>query len=167
MFWYVVHAKPKCCQELIQFFNSQDNIYAFSPKMEKWFSSSVKKEYVLTEMYPDYIFIKTNMNHKEFKDTYEHVFHSISRIAKLLEHDGVMALTENEICLLEHVFEDKDSISHSIGNIINSILYINKGPLVGMENRIKKIDRHKRMAFLDLDIFGKMMKVPLEIVYKS
>ena len=43
------------------------------------------------------------------------------------------------------------------------------GPLQGMEGAIRKIDRHKRIAVLSLDMFGRTvdMKVGLEIIEKN
>ena len=43
-----------------------------------------------------------------------------------------------------------------------------EGPLVGMEGMIKRIDRHKRMAVLEVELFNRIseVKVGLEIVEK-
>ena len=42
------------------------------------------------------------------------------------------------------------------------------GPLQGKEGYIKKIDRHKRRAFLEMPMFGRVQKIQvgLEIVAK-
>lgn len=44
-----------------------------------------------------------------------------------------------------------------------------KGPLRGQEAKIVKVDRHKRLAWLEMHMFGrtKVVKVGLEIVSKS
>ena len=43
------------------------------------------------------------------------------------------------------------------------------GPLMGMEGNIRRIDRHKRIAYLEIEMFGRTveMKVGLEIIRKE
>ena len=56
----------------------------------------------------------------------------------------------------------------SVGVIEKDKVKIQEGPLVGMEGLIKKIDRHKRQAVLEMEMFGRKveMKVGVEIVEK-
>lgn len=167
MDWYIMHVKSENCQEFVDYLNADKNIYAFLPKMEKWLSNSKIKEFQTSYMYPDYIFIRTSLNQEEFKKRYDEFFKSIYYIAQLLEKNSVISLTPMEQLLLEKMFNDQDVIKHSTGHIVDSHLIINEGPLIGLEKRIKKIDRHKRIAILDCDILGRIMKVPLEVVSKS
>ena len=57
----------------------------------------------------------------------------------------------------------------SEGVIENSKVRVISGPLVGKEGFIKRIDRHKRKAFLEMEMFGRVQKVQvgLEIVAKE
>lgn len=99
MYWYVVHIKLEQGPKLVSFFNQQNNIKAFIPKMER-------------------------------------------------------------------LLDNKNIIRHSVGNIVNSKLIVEEGPLVNLENKVIKIDRHKRLAILKSDFFNKIT-VPLEVVSKS
>ena len=56
----------------------------------------------------------------------------------------------------------------SKGFIIGDAITVTEGPLKGYEGSIKKIDRHKRMAFVELPFLGKetRVRIPLEIVDK-
>ncbi|MFR3950420.1 MAG: hypothetical protein ACLTZM_27535 [Ruminococcus sp.] len=46
---------------------------------------------------------------------------------------------------------------------------LSQGPLTGMEGSIRRIDRHKRIAHLEIEMFGRTveMKVGLEIIEKN
>ena len=57
----------------------------------------------------------------------------------------------------------------STGVIEGDRVIVTDGPLVGREALISKIDRHKRLAYLDMRMFGriKTIKVGLEIVRKN
>lgn len=167
MYWCVIHTKSDRIQELVDYFNRQDNIHAFIPKIEKWFSNSKLREYQISCMFPDYIFLKTTMTKKEFNDQYAEVLKSIHRFAALLEYADIIALDPNETHFLEKLLDNQDIIKHSTGHITDSVLKVDSGPLVGMEYQVKKIDRHKRIAVLDCGMLGKHMKVPLEVISKT
>ena len=57
----------------------------------------------------------------------------------------------------------------SDGIIENSVTKIRSGPLKGKEGLIRKIDRHKRKAWLEVEMFWRKqeIEVGLEIVAKT
>lgn len=166
MYWYVIHVKQNRDNQLIDFFCDQD-IDAFIPKMEQWYSIKGKKDYVLKDLYPHYVFIRTDLDSKQFHALYHEFFQSINGFALLLEFDDIYALTNKEQQILEQMLKEDHVIHRSVGNIIDSILKVDEGPLVGMEDNIIHINRHKRVATLKMDSFIPNMKVPLEVVSKS
>lgn len=166
MYWCIIHIKSGNCHDLLRFFNEQQGIHAFLPMMEKWFSGAHTKEYRNILLFPDYLFIKADMSKEHFHQTYQDLFHQISRFAKLLEGEALISMDEEEQRFFERMFDENGVIRHSIGNIINSKLNVESGPLKGMEQQIKKIDRHKRIAYLDCQLLGTRMKAPLEVVNK-
>ena len=60
-------------------------------------------------------------------------------------------------------------MEHSIGYIEGDRIIITGGPLVGREGGIKKINRHHRVAQIEIDMFGQkqVVDVALEIVEKK
>ena len=60
-------------------------------------------------------------------------------------------------------------VEMSEGIIEGDVVTVTKGPLKGHEALIARIDRHKRLAYLDLRMFGrdKRVRVGLEIVRKN
>lgn len=166
MCWNIIHIKNGKCQEVLDYFNAQKEVHAFKPMIEKWFSSSFKKEYQKVEMYPDYIFINSSLSHEEFNEKFHDVFLSIDGFAKLMKYDDIVPLDKREEDFLDKMLDGSDTIKHSIGRMVDSILVVEQGPLVGMEDMIKKTNRHKRLAFVDGGILG-LMKIPLEVVSKS
>ena len=57
----------------------------------------------------------------------------------------------------------------SEGVIEGDCVMVIRGPLKGHEARITRIDRHKRLAWVDMDMLGrhKAIRVGLEIVSKK
>lgn len=88
----------------------------------------------------------------------------------LLKRDGKPAVMNEEEVQLLRMFDDHGQrVEMSEGVIERSKIKVYSGPLVGKEKYIRKIDRHKRRAFLEMLIFGetKRFQVGLEIVSKN
>lgn len=83
--------------------------------------------------------------------------------------DEIVPLVQEEIDLLMKIGTDKQLVEISSGIIENDRVQILAGPLMGMEGNIRRIDRHKRMAYLEIEMFGRTveMKVGLEIIRKE
>lgn len=81
----------------------------------------------------------------------------------------VVPLTKEEVEFLKDFGGKKQVVFISEGIIENSRVKITSGPLRGKEGYIKKIDRHKRKAYLDVPMFGRIQKIQvgLEILSKT
>ncbi len=70
---------------------------------------------------------------------------------------------------LKKITEGKDEISMSYGVIRNGVLNIFRGAMAGMEDRVTKIDRHKRKGYIKvwLDEEERVAEIGLEITEKT
>lgn len=164
MNWYVIYMHFDCSKELLYLLNQFDDLFSFKPKVERWFKSSVVQEYQLKDLYPQYLFVRTSLDKKEFMDKYENLLKTVSRLGKLINKEDVFSLSKEEQVVMSKLFQNSDTIKHSIGHRNGKEMVIDTGPLIGFEPLIKKVDRHKRIALLDFQFNGSMMKLPLEIV---
>lgn len=82
--------------------------------------------------------------------------------------DTLIPLTDKEIAFMERFGGPKQVVEMSLGIIEGSQVIITEGPLQGLEGCIKKIDRHKRKAWVELPMFGRIQRVEVgvEIVRK-
>ncbi len=167
MFWYIIHVRHNMGESLVDCLNRNSHLKAFIPKIEKWYSASHIRNYLIQDLYSDYVFIKTSLNKEEFYKTYKDFLLSIDSIANMVDHDEVYALNNEEQLLMEKLFNQKSVIEHSIGNIVNSQLIVESGPLMNLEDKVIKIDRHKRTATLKNSFFNETFKVPLEVISKT
>ena len=115
-------------------------------------------------LFPGYLFMITEDVEKLF-------FHlkTIEGMTKLIgTGQDIIPLKEEEITFLQRFGGEDQIVSMSEGIIEGTQVIITSGPLMGMEGLIKKIDRHKRKAWLDLEMFGRMQQVEvgLEITRK-
>lgn len=115
-------------------------------------------------LFPGYLFVVT--------DKLEELFFSLKKINGLTRligtGDDVIPLKEEEVEFILRFGGKEHLVEMSEGIIEGDRIIITNGPLVGQEGLIKKIDRHKRKAWLELEMFGRMQRVEvgLEITRK-
>jgi transcriptional antiterminator NusG len=115
-------------------------------------------------LFPGYLFVIT--------EEVEELFLQLKKVigfSKLLgTGDDIVPLEEREVALLQRFGGVEQVVQMSEGIIEDVEVKIISGPLEGMEGFIRKIDRHKRRAWLELPMFGGMQRVEvgLEIVAK-
>jgi transcriptional antiterminator NusG len=120
--------------------------------------------------FPGYIFIETALSADEMLMTVWQNIKSINNVYRLLKysekHD--IFIRRNELTVLRNLCPNSYCIKNSIGIIVGDTVRVKSGPLVGMESSIKKIDRHKREALIELNLFGDLRRVSvaLDVVEK-
>lgn len=120
-------------------------------------------------LFPGYVFLITQ-NLEKLVESLKKVIGMTKLIGT---GDEIVPLSEAEISLITKL-GGKSSSSESIVKISQGIIegdqvHILSGPLKGLEGAIRKIDRHKRIEYLSVDMFNRTvdMKVGLEIVAKN
>ena len=116
-------------------------------------------------LFPGYVFLDSEEWERLFMNLKQ-----VSGLTKLLGiGDDVVPLTEEEVEFLTSFGGEDQVVPISEGIIENSKVIVMSGPLTGKEGYIKKIDRHKRKAYLELPMFGRIQRIQvgLEIVSKE
>ena len=79
-----------------------------------------------------------------------------------------IALDAPTVALLSELAGPNHLIAASEGAIVDGRLVVYSGPLAGREDLVTKIDRHKRVAYLDMSLLGRSsVRMALEVVAKS
>lgn len=74
----------------------------------------------------------------------------------LRQGDAVATLDEGEVALIHALGGTSHTVSVSLGEIVQGRLRVTAGPLMGREDLVTKIDRHKRLAYLDAPAFPRI-----------
>lgn len=115
-------------------------------------------------LFPGYVFLISN--------DVEGLFFELKKVQGLTKLIGtgkeIVPLSESEVQLLLHLGGDDQIVETSIGVMEQDQICITRGPLMGLEGCIKKIDRHKRTAWLEIEMMGRIVetRVGLEVVEK-
>ena len=116
-------------------------------------------------LFPGYVFVVT--------EDMEKLHESLKSVIGLTRMIGtgreIVPISEEERQFLLDFGGEKQMVPVSVGIIENSVTKILSGPLKGKEGLIRKIDRHKRKAWLEVEMFGRKqeIQVGLEIVAKT
>ena len=116
-------------------------------------------------MFPGYIFIDSDNP----QQIYEHL-NSVPELTKMLGRDKneFTPIEAGKEAMFKAMVNDNYEIPLSVGVIEGDKVIVKEGPLSGMEGLIKKIDRHKRVAVLNAQMFEQDVdiKIGLEIIEK-
>ena len=164
--WYVVQTRTGT-EESIQI-QCQKNVSAevlercFIPYYEE--QKRIRGEWTTQRkvLFPGYVFMIT----ENVESLYEEL-KTIIGLTKLIgTGEEIVPLQEEEINFLESFGGEKQVVEMSRGIIEHSQVKVLSGPLQGKEGYIRKIDRHKRKAWLELEMFGRTqsVQVGLEVV---
>ena len=162
--WYVIQTmsgQEEACMELCRKRLGEGNCELFVPRyiakrhyQKGWHD----KELVL---FPGYFFADTG----EIGKIVETV-RGIPQFSRVLKSAGEVApVTREEQAFLEDLMDEDHVVRHSEGFLVGDQVYIMDGPLRNWRGRIRKVDRHRRIAYLDVDLFGRM--TPMEVGFSA
>ena len=122
-------------------------------------------QYAQKNMFPGYFFVDT--------DDIEELSVQLRKVegfsTVLTVDKKFFPLTEKDDELTEDLYNNGGIFDISKGIIEGDSIIVTSGPLKGQEGLIKKIDRHKRLAYLEFSMFDQVIRgtVGLEIVEKK
>lgn len=168
--WYVIQVRTgseekiiHACQLLV---SRQALKECFLPKYKR-----VKKirgfwDEVEETLFPGYVFMISDDVHRLFQELKQ-----IPDLTKLLGKYGqeVFPLCEDEVAFLKSFGKEEHVVDMSVGYIKGDKIVVTSGPMKNKEGLITKVDRHKRLAFIDVEFLGEIRsaKVGLEIIRKE
>ena len=137
---------------------------SFIPKYEQERKYQGQWHTELKILFPGYVFLISGEKEKLFFE-----LKRIIGLTKLLgTGETIVPLTDEEVNFLLRLGGEEQTVGMSEGFIENDRGVVTSGPLKGNEGLIRKIDRHKRKAWLEIEMFGRTveMQVGLEVVGK-
>ena len=142
----------------------------FIPSRIKLFVKKGVKNKQKQICFPGYIFIESDCNELEFLIDVSHLIEQINEAYYFLNYGSKpqIKMVKEEQLSLQKLMGMDHCIDDSIGFIENDKIIITSGALEGLESSIKKVNRHRREALLEINIMGdiRQIKVALDIVKK-
>ena len=167
-YWYVLFVKTSYEEQVhqqLKCFDFHDNMNIFIPSKEQFIklpSQIIKSSKAL---FPGYLFVETNLKAEDFRKIIYRSRYYLQKILRVVHYgtayDIVMRGEERRI--LEMIMNKEHCIEASNGIIVGDRIIITEGALMGQESIIKKVDRHKRKAFIEILMFGELRQVPVAL----
>lgn len=166
--WYVIQVRTgseeeirKQCETVIEKDILERCFIPYCEQMKRYQGEWHKEKVIL---FPGYVFLVSGNEDKLY-----HRLRKIIGLSKLIgTGEEIVPLDEAEVSFLLEFGKEEQIVSMSEGIIEKDRVVITNGPLKGNEGLIRKIDRHKRRAYLEIEMFGRKIetRVGLEIVAK-
>lgn len=161
--WYVLFAlvakEKKLCSVL-----TKKGLNAFIPQME-YYRRDIKGN-ALKMLFPGYIFVRSEMKQCEFDNFLYRLEDQRDGLIKQLKEDGVSALRKEEIEMFKKLLNSKGILEMSQAFIEDKRAIVTYGPLIYYQDHIVKIDKHNKLAYLDLEFMNRQILVGLNIKSK-
>jgi len=172
MYWYVLFVRTGSEYKVEQFLKvvmDTDLYMPFIPLYERIFKFPEKTIKKLKPLFPGYVFIESEVSDCEFIKTINPIVYASCDIANVLKYSNTQfAIRKSEKQMLMSLCNEDYNIESSRGIIEGDQIHIIDGPLKGMESIVKKIDRHKKQAWIELEFISdkRLVGVALEIIEK-
>ena len=155
------HRVAECCRQVI----TREHEELFIPLCKRQKKFHGKLETITSVLYPGYLFCETEEPNRLFLEV-----KGIQEMTKLLRmEEDILPVDKHEAEHLYRLFGDEHVVEMSKGYMEGDRVKILSGPLIYFEGQIRKVDRHKRLAVLELELMGRTVRttVGLEIIEKS
>jgi len=176
--WVILFARTGSEEKLRGILEENLNADEFLPfvpvKVMPYRRKGVVQE-VRKPLFPGYVFIQTGIEPGLIAVRLEGALKSIGRknkdVYSILHYGDVesdVVVREEERLHWERLFDEGFCVKGSVGFIVGDTVRVTSGALMGIESRIKKINRHNREAVVEMKIMGAVREVSLmlEIVEK-
>lgn len=158
--WYAVQVRSgkeieimKTCSLLIDKKALEECFIPKCQRMKKFRGEWVNVEEIL---FKGYVFMISNHVDALFNE-----LKKIPDLTKILGNDGenIYPIYKEEAMFLTRFGGDKHIVEVSSGYIEGDVIKVTDGPLLDQEGLIAKVDRHKRIAYVDVSLFGQVTRV--------
>ena len=166
--WYVIWVESGKEHKVRGMIESQvpaetyDRIVIPEKRIQKKFKGEWKE--VQSVLFPGYLFVVA-----EDITEFTSALNAVPEFTKMLNMDNeIAAIYPEEEAVLKRLVDADEIVKISEGIIENDKIIVLDGPLKDMEGTIKRINRHKRVALIQMELFERVMQVEvgLEIVEK-
>lgn len=169
--WYVIQVRTgkeewvaTCCNLLLHDDPCLNRCFIpYSKRLRKRRGEWIERTEIL---FPGYVFMVSDDPMRLYQ-----ALKQIPDLTKMLGRDKkeIFSLPEDEVVFLQSFGEEDQIVDLSVGCIEGDQIIVENGPLKGKEGLIRRIDRHKRIAEIEIEFLGekRKAKVGLEIVRKN
>ena len=167
--WYVIQVQTGREEQIIEEAGKYqvqeyfDNMFApHCVKKKKYLGQWHTQQEIL---FPGYLFVISSRPEELYKD-----LNLSPRLTGLLgTGEKWTSMSDEDIEIVELLSGEEHLMKFSEGYIQGDRVTVTRGPLKGLEGSISRIDRHRRLAWLTVELFGRTVELQagLEVIRKE
>jgi transcriptional antiterminator NusG len=173
--WVILFARTGSEEKLVHVLKEKLNTeeyLPFVPTKETPYRNKGVVNRVRKPLFPGYIFVQTEIETHSIAEKLTAALKNTKDIYSILHYgddEKDVVVREEERLYWERLFDADFCVVGSVGFIAGDTIRVTSGALVGLEGQIKKINRHKREAIVEMEMMGARRDVTLmlEIVEKQ
>lgn len=153
------------CRQMVDSAILQD---CFLPEYETMRKVQGEWQSVRRKLFPGYLFLVTESLPSLLMQL-KNVPANVRLLGQGAIEGEITPLSEEEKDWIVAFMDETHCVRMSEAVIEGDVIFITRGPLLGREAIIKKIDRHKRRAQIEISMFGRtsMATIGLEVIKKD
>ena len=172
--WVVLFARTGSEEKLFRTLKEKldtEEYFPFVPIKETTYRRKGVVYKLRKPLFPGYVLVQTEIEHSLIASELGKTLEGIKANCSIL-HYGTnkndVVIREEERLYWERLFDADFCIVGSVGFIVGDTIQITSGPLMGLEGQIRRINRHQRIAIVEMRLMGATRQVTLmlEIVEK-
>jgi len=174
LYWYVLFARTGTEERLVEKLKDllgSEGYRPFVPQKTCVFRRQGQKSLFQKPCFPGYVFIESDKSAAEFIEHAYPIIYKLKEAYRFLCYGDKtdIAMRDEERVVLKNVLGDDYRIDISTGYKEGEFVKIISGPLVGKESRIVSINRGRREAIVEVELFGNTVQVSvgLEMIEKK
>ena len=173
--WVVLFARTGSEEKLVQTLKEELNAeeyLPFVPTKEMPYRRKGIIRKLRKPLFPGYVFVQTGIEPDLVADRLAKALKNVKDIYSILHYgddEKDVVIREVERLYWERLFDVDFCVVGSVGFIEGDVVRITTGSLVGLEGQVKKINRHKRSAVVEMRMMGAVRDVVLmlEVIAKD
>ena len=166
--WYVIQvltgSEETLCRDIKRLLDGELYEHCFVPMACRPHRKDGKFITLSYPLFPGYLFIVTDRI-----DEVSAALWTIAKFKRVLRTGVTFTPLEiAEVDVFRSLTDEAFNVALPKGYIAGDRIFVTEGPLQGHEGHIRNVDRHKRMAIVELPFMGgpRQVRLPLEIVEK-
>ena len=153
--WYILFALAEKQEQVCNVIRNQ-GLHAFLPMMEYYRRD--RKAIEVKPMFPGYIFVRTQMQQQDFDQMLFFLGDQKHGLIRQLKREGSGAMRKSEIEFFRQLLTEDGISKMSYGYLQNKKAVITEGAIQPFQDKIVKVDRHNKIAWLDFEFMNRQIQ---------
>ena len=153
--WYILFVLAEKQEQVCNVIRNQ-GLHAFLPMMEYYRRD--RKAIEVKPMFPGYIFVRTQMQQQDFDQMLFSLGDQKYGLIRQLKREGSTAMREAEIEFFRQLLTEDGISEMSYGYLQNKKAVITQGAIQPFQDKIVKVDRHNKIAWLDFEFMNRQIQ---------